>query len=343
MTRAVRGRLPLLATTAGALVLLALAFRDVEPARVLSVIGSAQIRLLLVALVIDAVIFVIKAAKWQYVFAPVKRVPLPPFFSAIAVASLSIAVLPLRLDELVRSFFLSRKTGVPPATVLGTIVVERLADATVLLAAVAVLLLSLPGHGLLARGGLVLLAATVSGAFAITLLARRPGFAERAAGLVPGRWAPLRAWTARTAHGLAEGLRALPHAGRMAVVFAFVIAEWLMTIAYMRAVLAAFGIDLPAAAHLALVTAAYSSFAVPAAPGSLGVFELLTKETLAFGFAQDAHVAMACALTLHFMLVAPISAVGAWVMLKEGLSLARLREMGAAPGKEALSAAGGAR
>ena len=78
----------------------------------------------------------------------------------------------------------------------------------------------------------------------------------------------------------------------------------------MRLTLAAFGREIPLAGYLLLVAASYLSFAIPAVPGALGVFEALVKTSLVAGFALDPATALGYALTLHFMLVAPISVLG---------------------------------
>jgi uncharacterized protein (TIRG00374 family) len=317
-------RVRAIATALVSLVLLALAFRDVHPARVLAIVSALDYRWLALALVVDAGIFTVKALKWRYVFMPVARLPLGAFFSAIAVGALSITVLPLRLDELVRTYYLSRRSGIPPATVLGTIVGERVADATVLLAAVALVLMGLGVDERLTGAGLLLLVGTIVGASATLVLARRGALPGAATALVPASMTGLRARVHALALTLVDGLSAFPRGGRIAGLFGLELLEWAATVVYMQLVLRAFGLGVPLVGDLALVTAGYLSFAVPAAPGSLGVFELLMKGALSQGLALGPDQALGGALVLHFMLVVPISLAGALVLLRDGVSLLRL-------------------
>jgi glycosyltransferase 2 family protein len=303
---------------AGALLLLALAFRDVDAGRMLAILGSIRYQYLAVAIALDGGVFLMKSLKWRYIFAPVKVLPLSTFFSAIAVGTMSSVVLPFRLDELIRTFYFGIKGGLSKATVLGTIVVERAVDATTLAVSVGVLLLALRGHHGPSRAvGIAVLVLAAGAVLALTLLGRST-IADRMA-------------TRAGLRGLLDGLRVLERPGRLAGVFAFAAAEWLVTVLYMKIVLAAFGVELPFTGYLLLVTAGYLSFALPLAPGSLGIFEVLMKGSLVAGFAIDADTAMSCALVLHFMLVVPISMAGAIVLLRDGLTLAGIRALGGAP------------
>jgi uncharacterized membrane protein YbhN (UPF0104 family) len=128
--------------------------------------------------------------------------------------------------------------------------------------------------------------------------------------------------------GLHQGLAVL-RVKRLPALFGLAALEWLVTVLYMQAVLAAFGLGLPFRGNLALVAAGYLSFALPSGPGALGVFELLVKGSLALGLAVEPDLALGCALTLHFMLVVPISLAGAAFLLAQGVAPWRLRDLGA--------------
>jgi uncharacterized protein (TIRG00374 family) len=282
------------------------------------------------AVLLDAFIFTLKALKWRYVFRPVKRLPVSAFFSAIAVGALSMSVLPLRLDELVRTFYLGRRHGVPQATVLGTLVAERVVDATVLVVALALVLLSVGTDERLTGAGVLLLIVAIGGAYGLVFSARNGTLTRIAGRLLPERW-PFRTRALDLCARLVQGLSAFPRGGRIVGLFALVTAEWAVTVAYMHVILWTFDLNLPLAADLALVTVGYLSFAIPAAPGSLGVFEFLVKGSLAQGFSLDPDLAMSGALVLHFMLVVPISLVGAAILLRDGVSLLRIRDMAQSP------------
>ncbi len=290
--------------------LLALAFRDVHPGRVWDVIRSARYSPLLIAVLLDGVIFFLKSMKWRYIFLPIRPLPIRTFFSAIAVGSMSNLLLPLRLDELVRTFYFGAREGISRATVLGTIVVERLADLLMLGIAAGVLVVAFQARVANAHlGGFPALAFMIGSATVTAALLLRPAHF--------GRFRDLYA-------AFRSGLDVFPQRARLLGVLAFALAEWAVTVLYMAVVLDAFDVRLPFFGLLTLVTASYLSFALPAAPGALGTFEVLVKGALAAGFSLDPDTAMSCALVLHFMLVVPISLAGAAFLVKDGVSFVQL-------------------
>lgn len=318
-----RPGLRLLAASLLSALLLALALRDVEPGRLAVAIGQARPGPLLLALALDAAVFTVKAAKWRFVYASVGRLPLRSFFGAIAVGALASTVVPLRLDEVARAAWLARGAAVRRSVVLGTIVVERLLDAIVLLGGCGVVLLALGGHGRLPAEAAVPLAALAAGAAcALALVARGADLAPWVR-RVPRFGEAL----ASRVQGLNEGLAAFPRRARLLAVFGFGVAEWTVTALAMQSVLAAFGVSLPWAGDLALVAASYLSFALPSAPGAIGVFEYVVKATLAAGYALPAAQALAVALVLHALLLVPISLLGALVLARAGVGPWRLARL----------------
>lgn len=322
---------PLRAAAVGLLcvALVAFAFRDVHLARVAEAVGSARPGLLLAALFVDALVLLAKALKWRCVFLPLRRLPPLAFLGGIAVGALAATVLPFRLDELVRGVYFGRRYGIAKPAVLGTIVVERLVDATTLLVAVGLLLLVSEPEGWLLRGATLVLAGVSLGVGAVfVFLLGRRRLGPLLSWLARGRAIQRRERLLRAIEDLAQGLSAFPRTGRFLVVFGFAALEWTLSVLCVRLTLLAFGSDLPPAGSLLLVVASYLSFAVPAVPGALGVFEALVKTALVAAYALDPAVALGYALTLHLMLVAPISLLGALVLAREGLSLADLGRLG---------------
>jgi uncharacterized protein (TIRG00374 family) len=231
-------------------------------------------------------------------------------------------VLPFRLDEIARIFYLGHRSGIARSAVLGTIVVERIIDATMLLLSVGVLTVLIGNNEWLAKGGRIVALALVVAMLlvAMVLVARRP------LSKIVMRFSSARFGRAvdGALQNLALGLKAFPRGRRLLVVVTYAAGEWLVTLLHMRAVLAAFDIGIPAAGVIGLVTAVYLSFALPSGPGAIGLFELLVKGSLVVGFAIDPSKALGFALTLHVVLITPISLYGAICMAREGWALSRL-------------------
>jgi glycosyltransferase 2 family protein len=315
-----RARLLLAAAVSG--LGLALAFRGADLGRVTATVASARWGYLLLAVPVDLAVFLAKALKWRLILLPVRRTPVPALYAAIAVGALVANVLPFRLDELVRAFFLGRKQGIPRPTVLGTILVERIVDLGMLLLVATGLVLAFGTPGFL--GALLWLALLALGVATLVagLLAARPRLVAWAS-----RYAPesLAGRGLGVLEGLVRGLEVFPRGGRGAAVLLLAVLEWTLTVRYMMLVLLAFSVPLAPSRALLLVTAGYLSFAIPAAPGGLGVFELLAKGSLVGGAHVEPSAALGMALVLHLLLVVPISLIGAGCLVREGLRLSSLR------------------
>src|SRR5262249_26113787 len=70
----------------------------------------------------------LRAQRWRWLLRPVGRVPLWPAMAATFLGFGANAVLPLRLGELIRPAFLSRRVGIPFSPTLSSIVIERIFD-----------------------------------------------------------------------------------------------------------------------------------------------------------------------------------------------------------------------
>lgn len=223
----------------------------------------------------------LRAQRWRVLARGVADVPTGAAFRATAVGFLVNNVLPLRIGELVRVWWLARQVRAPAAALLGTWILERAIDLVFVLGLAALVIGSEVGRGLL------LLAAAAP--LAVTLALRRwPGPAlrgvRRAASLVlsPARTDRVTGLAGSVAQGLRglRGGRDFAHTAVLTVLLwavASVIPFW--------AALAALGIDLGGwlgslrGAVLVLVYVA-AAIALPAAPGFFGPYHAACRLAL---------------------------------------------------------------
>src|SRR5688572_244907 len=96
----------------------------------------------------------LRAARWRLLMAPFASIPTERLFRVILIGFAVNNVLPLRLGELVRTFLLRQSHGVPIASTLATVLIERLLDVFVLCGILtAVLIWAQPRGWLLAAAG----------------------------------------------------------------------------------------------------------------------------------------------------------------------------------------------
>jgi len=82
----------------------------------------------------------VRALRWRHLTDTLAPVEPRPLFRAVVLGFMANNLLPLRLGELIRALVLARDTGLSSGAVFGTVIVERLIDAAVILGLAAVVL-----------------------------------------------------------------------------------------------------------------------------------------------------------------------------------------------------------
>jgi uncharacterized membrane protein YbhN (UPF0104 family) len=136
--------------------------------------GTGSLMLIVLAVVVYAGVSIVRGVRWHMILL---RAGIPASMvdaqALIVVGYMGNTVLPARGGELLRIFFLGRRTGSSRVTILGTIVAERLLDALALLVMLGVLLAIVTAsgaHDLSHPSTLALVAASVVLAGALLLL-----------------------------------------------------------------------------------------------------------------------------------------------------------------------------
>ena len=286
-------------------VAVALVVRQVDLGAAWAVLREAAPAWVAATLACIALDVALRALRWRGLLAPVARLALPTVAASLLVGYLANNVLPARLGELVRSHHLGDRTGVSRASVLGTVVVERVVDTGVLVTIASAAIVVLSVRGLVASAVLLGLAATgllVAG-LALALVAHRLPFADRVVAAVERRPA-----VARAAARLRGGLAVAGRPRTMAGAIGWSVAAWAATIVAFAAAGQAIGVELTWGQAALLASGVSLVTAIPAGPGYVGTFELAAVEIArAVGIAADP--AFALALLVHAVILA-ITSVG---------------------------------
>ena len=293
---------------------IALVFGSVDPRKAVDVISHASPGWLLFAAGFLAVDLVVRAARWRVLLAPIRDVPLGATLAYLLVGYLANNVLPARLGELVRCHYMGDRQGLSRATVLGTVVVERVVDIAVVVAIAAVAILVLSVRGTVASAVLVGLAIGVllAVALAIGIAAHRLPGADRVARAAE-RWPQVRDVTSRLRAGLAVAGR--PRTLAMALALTGV--AWAATLLAFAAAGQAVGVQLTIGQASLLASGVALASAIPAGPASLGTFELAAVRIgQALGVASAS--AFAIGLLVHGAILIITSAGGVVALVRLG-------------------------
>ena len=106
--------------------------------------GSAKYSNLVLLTALLAAFYWLKAWRWRLFLQPMRRFRTPELVPAMMIGFMGNNVLPAHLGEFVRVWVLGRQTGIPKASVLSTVVLERVFDLVVILALLGLSLMWVP-------------------------------------------------------------------------------------------------------------------------------------------------------------------------------------------------------
>lgn len=329
-----------LAFTAGFFAVLFLLLR-VDFGELTDALAEANYAYLAPSVAIYFASFYARSVRWRFLLEPFAGTKAARLYPVILVGYTANNLLPMRVGEIARSYYLASREPVPGSTALATIVVERVLDGLTLLLLLLLGALFLPLSDLTDRIGdavslpawLVPLAALpfLGGLALIVWAAVKPGTFLGLSRLLTRR-APHRFQAA--ADGLTErflqGFEGLHRPSRLAGALLLSLPVWLAegTVYYLIAL--GFGLDghfdsywLLLAAVLVVVALSNLATSLPSSQGSVGPFEFFAVLALVY-LGVGSGLASAYALVLHAALILPVIAVGLVYLGMRSITLVQL-------------------
>lgn len=306
-----------------------LAFRKVDFAQVWQYFKNAQWGWVVGGLGFYFVGVWLRALRWQVLLNPVKKMKISRLFPVVAIGYMGNNVYPARAGEVLRSILLKQKDGVDISASLATIVVERLFDAIVILGFV---LLNIGQLGKLnaAQGmlsGIQRGAALGGGVFGLILLVFLgmvvfPERAQRIFGWLIDHLLPVKLRTSvkGVVQRFMDGLSCLKSPLEGLKVLLLTMLVWTLETGLYWGVMKALGIDLTFISLMLVNGVVNLVLLIPAAPGGLGTFDAASKAMLEL-FGVGTNLASGFTVLLRVALWVPITLVGAFYFIREGLSL----------------------
>ncbi len=309
--------------------LLAVVFYGTDLGAIGDAFRTANYFYLLPAIALYFIGVVMRAVRWHYLLRSIKPIGIWRLFQVTVIGYMVNDLLPFRIGELARAYILGETERISKASVLVTILLERVFDGVTMLLFIGVASFFLPLNEalrtLLLLGSLLFAAIVVGLGIAVSLRERLDALMRRALERLPEKWS---ARGLRLADSFFLGLSVLRNPVDAVAALAFSILAWLFE-AGMYAVLAlGFGIALPFPVFVLATAVANLVTIVPSTPGYVGVFDVPVKAILAL-FGVNESVAASYTLLLHATLIVPVVFLGLALMWRLGLSLGQLRKQGA--------------
>jgi uncharacterized protein (TIRG00374 family) len=319
-----------------AALLLAWFFRNVDVRGVLTEIVRAHPGWLAFSLLTMVLNLAARAWRWQYLLEPLGRPSFVAAFKATAVGFAANSILPARAGEVIRPYFLARKSQMSATGAFATIIIERLLDTLAVLALLASYVLFF-GRDLTTANpvafqavkwaGIVAAAGTLVALVLLFFLARDPAALGRTLArleqILPSTLAGL---LARVAEKFATGLGVIRRPRRLLVAMVWSFPLWLCIAAGIWAAARAFHLNVPFAGSFLLQALLVIGVAVPT-PGAVGGFHEAVRFGLTTFFGAPNDAAVGAAIVLHVMSVIPSLALGLFFAAQDGLNLSGMRRL----------------
>ena len=269
----------------------------------------------------------VRAWRWHYLLRPVKSVPTRVMFPIVAIGYMGNNIYPARAGEVLRAVVLRQKENIPVSASLATIIVERIFDGVVMLAFV---FLNLPRLADLTAdsgfvGNIQQVAVWGTAIFAAALLlfilaAMFPQPASRLGVWLIEHLAPKKFHTQILGimAKFLDGLASLRSPANALMVFATSVIIWLLETGKYWFVMHAFPFQVDFFTLMLMNGIVNLATTIPSAPGYVGTFDAPGIAVLKAA-GVSGPIAAGYTLVLHVALWLPITALGGYYALREGV------------------------
>jgi uncharacterized protein (TIRG00374 family) len=306
-----------------------LALRGLKLEEVWHNIRHANFIWLVPSVLVYFVAVIVRTWRWGFMLRPLKRVSVPRLFPVVVIGYMGNNIFPFRAGELLRSYVLRQREEILISSSLATVVVERVFDGLVMLAFVfiALPLTPIPGDS---DGRISTIVSLASIAFfgamiLFFILAAFPDHFMRLAKWFSDRLLPKR--LAEPALELLDhfldGLASLRSFRNVVMIFLTSVLIWLLETVKYWFVMHAFDFQVSFFALMLMNGVVNLATTLPSAPGYVGTFDEPGIEILKL-FGVNENTAAAYTLILHAALWLPITLLGFYYMLREGMSWSEL-------------------
>jgi uncharacterized protein (TIRG00374 family) len=307
------------------LVLLAIALWGIDFGEMQEEIARARPPWLVAGGALYLLAYAVRSLRWRLILRPVQAIGVGESFSILMAGYFLNYVIPIRAGEVAKSFFLKRLRGVPIATSLPTVFVDKLFE----LVSIVLVILLVPILSVHLEGPLAVLVFAVLAVFvvavAVLVLAFRNEARTTALLCRLFAWLPRRAY-ARIAEWMGlfvRGMGVARHNARsLAPLLGLTAAAVLLDASYFLVMFRAFDIEVAFLRVLFGYTLLTLSYILPTPPAQIGYNELVIGLIFAGGLtgvAMPRDEVMAVVVVAHALTGLIITAVGLWAFWSMGI------------------------
>lgn len=306
------------------IVFLYLSFRKVELKEVIEALRDANYFYLFPTLIAIFFTFLFRVYRWRYLLLPTKKVGIASLFSATMIGFMANNILPARMGEVIKVYFLGRRENISKSLAFATVVLERIFDMLIILLFLAVILIISPFPDWVRKAGYfttVVYLVTVTCLIGLKLQSGRVvGIIQRCLFFLPKR---ISERIIALLWSFVEGLNVLGKLKYVLMVTFYSLLLWIVSGLTFYFVLFSFGINLPIYVSFFVMIITALGIAVPSAPGFIGNFQFFCITALAI-FGVEKNIALSYSILIHVISFIPVTLIGVICLCKENISLAKL-------------------
>jgi len=310
-------------------VFLWLAVRQVNPVEFTQALVAAQPGYVALAFLLTLMVCVVRALRWRLLLSPTRDIPLQQLFPVLMIGYLANNLLPARLGDVAMAFLIHRKEAVGKSRAMGTILLDRLLDASTLVGLLAICLLLAPLPAWVKRialVGIILLGLMIL--LAWLTLTHKAACNRALRSLMQLLPEHLVERILQSFGMFIEGLAALQNPRMMLRTVLLSILIWFSLAGGVYLLFLAFHFKLDIQIAVIVLAIVNLGLIIPSSPGFIGTFQFFCVAALGL-FAIDRSHALSFAVVYHLSQWVPTTLVGYYYLNKENLSLARLARINA--------------
>ena len=295
------------------------ALRDVRWADLQDDLRTMNWWWVIIAVVADIAVYCWHGLRWSLLLRPLAPVSFGKTVQAVYVGLFTNEVLPLRVGELVRCYLIGRWSGLPFSVTLSTALIERVFDGIWLSVCLFATLLYVPFpkefRYVVGLGYFTAATALVLALFLALAMFNR----DRALKMLGGD-----GWR-RTVRVLIEDLYQIGHSRYLYFSFIQSLPYLLLSTIPIYASMLGYGFDFSIGIAFAVMVVLRVGSVLPQAPGNIGVYQLLARESLEKIFNVVPKEAARFSLVLWGVVTIPLLVGGFIALLATEASLGELR------------------
>lgn len=306
------------------------AFEKVNFSEMMQAFKKANYWYLIPSVAVMFVSYWLRAFRWRYLLAPVRKVPNQHLFSALLIGYMANSFLPAHLGEFIRAYLIGKREDIPSSCVFASIVIERIIDVMSLILVMGLTIIVFPFPDWVRRSGFIFLAVVVV-LFALLVVMKKYRHKSMSFLSIFTRFLPqrLRERVENAFHSLLDGIEPLKKKNHYLKVFLLTALIWACYVASFYVVFFAFGFidtySLNWLAALVLLVMTTIGILVPSSPGYVGVYHFLCQLGLGL-FSVPESESLSYAFVMHGINFFPIIIVGLILLGVNHISLKKLQD-----------------